>query len=157
MKFALIVLGKTKEAYLQAGEQEYLKRLQKFGALELLVLPEIKRLGHMLPQQVAEKEGIQIISKLQPTDFLVLLDERGKQYPSIGLANWLSQVVMETEKRIVFVIGGPYGFSPAVYARAQHQLSLSELTFSHQMVRLIFLEQLYRAFTIIHNLPYHHQ
>jgi 23S rRNA (pseudouridine1915-N3)-methyltransferase len=157
MKFALIVLGKTKEAFLQAGEQEYLKRLQKFGAPEQIVLPEIKRQGHMLPQQVAEKEGAQLLSKLLPTDFLVLLDERGKHYKSTELANWLSKTLMESEKRIVFVIGGPYGFSEAVYARAQHQLSLSKLTFSHQMVRMIFLEQLYRAFTIMHNLPYHHE
>jgi 23S rRNA (pseudouridine1915-N3)-methyltransferase len=157
MKFALIVLGKTKAAHLITGEQEYLKRLQKFGAPEIITLPETKRLGQMTPQQVAEKEGHQILGKLQPSDFLVLLDERGKQFKSTELAQWLEGVVMASEKRIVFVIGGPYGFSEAVYKRAQQQLSLSKLTFSHQMVRMIFLEQLYRAFAIIHNLPYHHE
>jgi 23S rRNA (pseudouridine1915-N3)-methyltransferase len=157
MKLHLISVGKTKESYLRDGEDEYLKRLQKFGSLDWAIIPDFKRHSGMSSTQLADKEGRAILERIQAGDTVILLDERGKQFSSLDLSGWMEQQLMQTPKRLVFVIGGPYGFSSEVYARADSKLSLSKLTFSHQMVRMIFLEQLYRAFTIIHNQPYHHE
>ena len=121
-----------------------------------MTIPELKSTKHLSEEQQKQAEGELILKQLQPTDTVVLLDERGKEFRSIEFARWLEQK-QQAVRRLVFIIGGPYGFSPAVYARANEQLSLSRMTFSHQMIRLTFTEQIYRACTIIKGEPYHHE
>ncbi|HDR89895.1 MAG TPA: 23S rRNA (pseudouridine(1915)-N(3))-methyltransferase RlmH [Bacteroidetes bacterium] len=155
MKITLLAVGKTKEAYLKEGQNEYLKRLFRYVPFEYRELAEVKG-KNLKEEQIREKEAEHIMRSISPGNRIILFDERGDQYTSEGLANWLQHQMMEGNRNICLVIGGPYGFSSRVRKAADQELSLSRLTFSHQMVRLIILEQLYRAFTILKGEPYHH-
>ena len=157
MNIKLIAIGKTDNKNLQSLMEEYQKRLSFYIKFELEVIPDIKNAKNLSETQQKEKEGELILSKLAPTDFLILLDENGKLFSSIDFANELQKKMNAGIKTLVYVIGGPYGFSEAVYQKAQQKISLSKMTFSHQMVRLFFIEQVYRGFTILRNEPYHHQ
>ncbi len=157
MNIKLIAIGKTDHKNLQALIEEYQKRLSFYIKFELEIIPDIKNVKNLSEDQQKEKEGELILAKLSPTDFLILLDENGKSFTSIGFANELQKKMNAGIKTLVYVIGGPYGFSETVYQKAQQKISLSEMTFSHQMVRLFFIEQVYRGFTILKNEPYHHQ
>ena len=156
MKTELIVVGKTTNKHFIAAINDYLERIGHYMPFSVTVIPELRNAKSLRQQQQKDKEGEAILRLLQPSDTVVLLDERGKEPRSIELADWL-QRQQQTARRLVFIIGGPYGFSQQVYSRADSILSLSRMTFSHQMVRLIFVEQLYRACTIIKGEPYHHE
>ena len=156
MKTELIVVGKTTNKHFVASINDYLDRIGHYMPFSVTVIPELRNAKSLSQQQQKDKEGESILRLLQPSDTVVLLDERGKEPRSIELADWL-QRQQQTARRLVFIIGGPYGFSQQVYSRADSMLSLSRMTFSHQMVRLIFVEQLYRACTIIKGEPYHHE
>ncbi len=155
MKVVLCVVGKTTNPHVSSLVDDYLGRINRYVPFSLVVIPALRATRALPEQQQREREGEKILRLLLPNDCLVILDERGTQYDSIALARWL-QRKQQTAQRLVFVVGGPYGFSPAVYARADEQLSLSSLTLSHQLVRVFFVEQLYRACTIIKGEPYHH-
>lgn len=157
MKIALIVIGKTDAGYFVDAINEYKKRLVHYIPFEMEVIPDIKNVKNMSEIQQKEKEGELIFKFLQPGDYLVLLDEKGKDFTSLQFAAYLEKKMHTIPKRLVFIIGGPYGFSEAVYGAASEKISLSKMTFSHQMVRLIFIEQIYRAMTILNNEPYHHE
>ena len=157
MNIKLIAVGKTDNPALQQLISTYEKRLSYYINFELQLLPDIKNSKSLSEEQQKIKEGELILSYVEPSHHLILLDERGKEYTSIVFADELQKKMNTGIKRLTFVIGGPYGFSQAVYQRANSKLSLSKLTFSHQMIRLFFVEQLYRAFTILRNEPYHHQ
>ena len=157
MKINCLCIGETAFSYLDTGIELYDKRLQHLNANHSwTVIPNIKNAKNLSESQLKEKEGELILKKLEDGDFVVLLDERGKQYDSIAFAQTLEQWQMQSYKRIVFIIGGAYGFSDAVYERANSKISLSKMTFSHQMIRLFYIEQIYRAFAIMNNQPYHH-
>ncbi|NJK84326.1 MAG: 23S rRNA (pseudouridine(1915)-N(3))-methyltransferase RlmH [Saprospiraceae bacterium] len=156
MKVELWVVGKTNFTYLSEGIALYEKRLKHYLQFELVVLPDVKVSKKESTIQVKTKEGKALLDKCQESDYLVLLDDKGSQFTSEAFATQLERYLQMSVKRIIFVIGGAYGFSEALYQRANAQLSLSKMTFSHQMVRLIFVEQLYRAMTILKNEPYHH-
>nr|WP_314247421.1 23S rRNA (pseudouridine(1915)-N(3))-methyltransferase RlmH [Capnocytophaga leadbetteri] len=157
MNIKLIAVGKTDNPALQQLISTYEKRLSYYINFDLQLLPDIKNNKSLSEEQQKVKEGELILSYVEPSHHLVLLDERGKEYTSIAFADELQKKMNTGIKQLTFVIGGPYGFSQAVYQRANSKLSLSKLTFSHQMIRLFFVEQLYRAFTILRNEPYHHQ
>ena len=156
MKSILILVGKTTNKHFAAGIKDYTERIGHYMPFEIITIPEIKNTKSLSEEQQKEREGELILKQLQASDTLVLLDKHGAELRSIELAQWLEKR-QQTSRRLVFVIGGPYGFSPDVYQRANDKLSLSRLTFSHQMVRLVFTEQLYRACTIIKGEPYHHE
>lgn len=156
MKVAVWALGKTNAVYLADGIEIYEKRLKNYLAFEWVILPDVK-LKTNDPAAVKKEEGRVVLSRLNSDDYLVLLDELGASYSSVEFSRWMERRLLTGPRRLVFLIGGAYGFSPDVYNRAQEQLSLSRMTFSHQMVRLFLLEQLYRAMTIIRNEPYHNQ
>ncbi|HLU85179.1 MAG TPA: 23S rRNA (pseudouridine(1915)-N(3))-methyltransferase RlmH [Vicingaceae bacterium] len=155
MKMKLIAIGKTDEAFLVEGIEKYLKRLKHYVSFEIMVLNDVKTGKKLNIELQKEQEGRAILEKVQSNETLILLDENGKDFTSVGFANFL-QKKLNAGNNLVFVIGGPFGFSTEVYQRADAQLALSKLTFSHQMVRLFFVEQLYRAFTIIKGEKYHH-
>lgn len=157
MKISLLVIGKTDARYFVEAIQEYEKRLEHYIPFEIQVIPDLKNTKSLTVDQQKEKEGELILKSLQPGDYLVLLDERGKEYSSMQFATYIEKKTHTVSKRLVFVIGGPYGFSQAVYDKASEKLTLSRMTFSHQMIRLVFVEQLYRAMTILNNEPYHHE
>ena len=157
MNIKLIAIGKTDNKNLQSLIDEYQKRLSFYIKFDLEIIPDVKNVKNLSESQQKEKEGELILAKITPTDQLILLDENGKTYSSVGFSEELQKKMNSGVKTLVFVIGGPYGFSDAVYAKAQGKISLSPMTFSHQMVRLFFIEQLYRGFTILKNEPYHHQ
>ena len=157
MNIKLIAVGKTDNLALQQLISTYEKRLSYYINFELQLLPDIKNSKSLSEEQQKIKEGELILSYVEPSHHLILLDERGKEYTSIAFADELQKKMNTGIKQLTFVIGGPYGFSQAIYQRANSKLSLSKLTFSHQMIRLFFVEQLYRAFTILRNEPYHHQ
>ncbi|CAM1372517.1 Ribosomal RNA large subunit methyltransferase H [Tenacibaculum litopenaei] len=157
MKIKLLAIGKTDSKQLAQLIEEYQKRLQHYIKFELEIIPDIKNVKNLREDQQKEKEGELILSKLQNSDVLCLLDDKGKHYTSIEFANFLQKKMNAGIKQFVLVIGGPYGFSEAVYKRANGKLSLSKMTFSHQMIRLFITEQLYRGFTILRNEPYHHE
>lgn len=157
MNIKLIAVGKTDNLALQQLISTYEKRLSYYINFELQLLPDIKNNKSLSEEQQKIKEGELILSYVEPSHHLILLDERGKEYTSIAFADELQKKMNTGIKQLTFVIGGPYGFSQAIYQRANSKLSLSKLTFSHQMIRLFFVEQLYRAFTILRNEPYHHQ
>ena len=157
MNIKLIAVGKTDNPALQQLISTYEKRLSYYINFELQLLPDIKNSKSLSEEQQKIKEGELILSYVDPSHHLILLDERGKEYTSIAFADELQKKMNTGIKQLTFVIGGPYGFSQAIYQRANSKLSLSKLTFSHQMIRLFFVEQLYRAFTILRNEPYHHQ
>ncbi|MGS2763260.1 23S rRNA (pseudouridine(1915)-N(3))-methyltransferase RlmH [Sinomicrobium sp. M5D2P9] len=157
MNIKLLAIGKTDNTALQSLIQDYEKRLGFYVRFSMEIIPDIRNAGKLSETQQKEKEGELILKKLQSTDILVLLDENGKQFSSVGFSEFLQKKMNSGIRQLVFVIGGPYGFSDAIYQKAQGKLSLSAMTFSHQMVRLFFTEQLYRAFTILNNEPYHHR
>lgn len=157
MKILLIVVGKTDQKWLIDGISQYTERLTHFAQFEMLVIPDIRNNKNMDQNTQKVREGEQILNLLQPSDDVWLLDDKGREMTSPEMARWLEKRMAQSTKRLVFIIGGPYGFSPDVYDRVPGRLSLSRMTFSHQMVRLIFVEQLYRAFSILNNLPYHHE
>lgn len=156
MKTLLILIGKTTSKVFNTGINDYVERISHYMPFDIITIPELKNTKSITEEQQKEKEGELILKHIQPGDTLVLLDEHGKELRSIELANWLERK-QQTCRRLVFVIGGPYGFSKEVYDKANEKISLSKMTFSHQMVRLIFTEQIYRACTIIKGEPYHHE
>jgi len=155
LQVALISIGKTVEKYLINGIAEYEKRLKKYGTFSQVYLPTIK--GKMSPKEVLHKEEEQFRKALKPTDTVVLLDNHGTQFHSIAFAKYLEKKMANSRGRICFLIGGAHGFSEALHKEFKDKISLSEMTFSHQIIRLIFAEQLYRGFTIINNEPYHNE
>ena len=156
MKIKLVVIGKTKEAYLETGIREYEKRLRRYWPFEYTLLPDVKGGGKMDALALKKAEGELLLKTIQPTDNLILLDENGKEMPSEAFAKWFQKKANTGLKQLVLVVGGAYGFSDEVYEKAQGKLALSQMTFSHQMVRLFAIEQVYRAMTILHGEPYHH-
>jgi len=157
MNIKLLTIGKTDHKNLQLLIDEYLKRLYFYIKFDLEIIPDIKNVKNLSENQQKEKEGELILAKITPTDQLILLDENGKTFSSLDFSEELQKKMNSGIKTLVFVIGGPYGFSDTVYQKASEKISLSKMTFSHQMVRLFFIEQVYRAMTILKNEPYHHQ
>ncbi|WP_405382502.1 23S rRNA (pseudouridine(1915)-N(3))-methyltransferase RlmH [Maribacter sp. LLG6340-A2] len=157
MTIKLLAIGKTDSSQLQELIDIYHKRLQHYINFEIEIIPDLKKTKNLSEEQQKNKEGELILKKLAPTDVLILFDETGKQLSSVEFSQYLQKKMNTGIKRLVFLIGGPYGFSSEVYAKASGKISLSKMTFSHQMVRLFITEQLYRAFTILRNEPYHHQ
>jgi 23S rRNA (pseudouridine1915-N3)-methyltransferase len=156
MKTQLLMVGKTVNSSFVAAIRDYVERIAHYIPFETVTIPELKNTKSLTEEQQKEREGEFILKAIQPSDTVILLDEHGKEFRSIELASWFQQK-MNTSRKVIFVIGGPYGFSEDVYKRANEKISLSKMTFSHQMVRLIFIEQLYRACTIIKGEPYHHE
>ncbi|MGQ8338147.1 23S rRNA (pseudouridine(1915)-N(3))-methyltransferase RlmH [Sunxiuqinia sp. A32] len=157
MKIRLIVIGKTDQKYLQHGVEIYQKRLAHYLPFEYLIIPDIKNTRKLSEEQQKEKEGELILAQVKPGDELILLDEKGKEFRSVEFARFLEKKMLSGVKNLIFVVGGPYGFAPKVYQTATSKISLSKMTFSHQMVRLVFSEQLYRALSILKGEPYHHE
>lgn len=157
MKTTLIVIGKTDAGYLAEAIDEYKSRLAHYLPFEMEVIPDVKNVKNLSEAQQKEKEGELIQKSVQAGDYLVLLDDKGKEYTSMQFAAYMEKKMQTVPKRLVFVVGGPYGFSEAVYGAASEKISLSKMTFSHQMIRLIFIEQIYRAMTILNHEPYHHE
>lgn len=157
MTIKLVCIGKTDSDELNQLIEMYKKRLQFYIKFKIEVIPDLKKAKNLDENQQKTKEGELILSKVQTSDFVVLLDEKGKEFTSVGFSEYIQKRLNSGMKQLIFVIGGPYGFSEDIYRRADSKLALSKLTFSHQMVRLFFTEQLYRAFTILKNEPYHHQ
>ena len=156
MKITLLVVGKTTDSHIEALIQEYQKRLTHYLPFTLQVIPELKNTKALTSEQQKQAEGELILRTITPATDLILLDEHGKEYRSIEFADYI-QKRMSSGRDVVFVVGGPYGFSEAVYQRANGKISLSKMTFSHQMVRLFFVEQIYRAMTILRGESYHHE
>ncbi len=157
MKITLLTVGKTEDAYLKEGMGKYVKRLKHYTKLDLVEINELKNTRALSAEQQKTKEAELILKKITPLDHVVLMDEKGAEYSSTQFAAFINKKEISSSANLVFVIGGPYGFDQAVYQRANDKLSLSRMTFSHQMVRLFFVEQLYRAYTIIKGEPYHHE
>jgi len=157
MKVTLLEIGKTEADYLKKGIDIYLKRISHYLPFREVVIPALKNTGKLSEDLQKQKEGIQIIEQLQTGDEMILLDEKGEIYSSLAFAKFIEKKMIAGNRNLVFVIGGPYGFSDEVYRKASSKISLSTMTFSHQMVRLIFTEQFYRAMTILKGEPYHHE
>ena len=157
MKIVLLAIGKTNEQYLIEGISQYQKRLKHYTQFEILEIPSIKNTKNFTNTELIKREGKLILKQLQSSDHVVLLDNKGKGFTSPKFAEKIQSWMLSGKKCLVFVIGGAYGFSDDVYARGNEKLSLSKMTFSHQMVRLFFVEQIYRGYTILNNEPYHHQ
>ncbi|SEQ88416.1 23S rRNA (pseudouridine1915-N3)-methyltransferase [Hyunsoonleella jejuensis] len=157
MTIKLLAIGKTDNEDLNALIDIYSNRLKHYIKFEFEVIPDLKKVKHLSENEQKQKEGELILNKLIPTDALILLDENGKQFNSVAFSDYLQKHMNSGIKQLVFVIGGPYGFSQDLYKKANGKISLSKMTFSHQMVRLFFIEQLYRGFTILKNEPYHHR
>lgn len=157
MKITLLTVGKTDRDWVRQGLDIYVSRLKHYIPFSIVEIPELKNVSSLTKEQIRTREGELILRNLRPTDDVILLDEHGKEYSSVELAKILQDKINYTGKDIVYIIGGAYGFSEAVYRRADSRLSLSRMTFSHQMVRAIFAEQIYRAFTIMKGEPYHHE
>ena len=157
MKITLIAIGKTDSKQLLSLQEDYCKRLKHYISFEMIIIPDIKNAKNRSEEQQKKAEGDEILKRISNSDSLVLLDENGKSLSSMGFSTCLQKKMNSGLKNLVFVIGGPYGFSEDVYNRSNERLSLSKMTFSHQMVRLFFIEQLYRGFTILRNEPYHHR
>jgi 23S rRNA (pseudouridine1915-N3)-methyltransferase len=156
MKIVLLTVGKTEDAYIREGIDKFIKRLKHYTRLDIVDLPELKNTKALTQDQQKTKEAELILRKITPNDHVVLLDEKGLEFSSVQFADYLDKKAISSVQTLIFVIGGPYGFDASVYERANAQLALSRMTFSHQMVRLFFVEQLYRAYTIIKGEPYHH-
>lgn len=155
MKIELWWIGKTFQDFTQKGCAAYLHRIKKFTSLEIIELQEIK--GQTQPKTIKAMEAEKVIAKLKPEDYLILLDEKGKNLSSVDFASYIQKKDNQAVRKLVFLIGGAYGFDEKLYERANDTISLSSMTFSHQLIRLIFMEQLYRAYTILHNFPYHNE
>ena len=157
MKTTLLVVGRTVEQHYITAINDYIQRTKRFITFDMEVIPELKNTKNISMELQKEKEGELICKAFQPGDVIVLLDEHGKEMRSLEFAEWMKRKMNTVNKRLVFVIGGPYGFSQKVYDVAHEKISMSKMTFSHQMIRLIFVEQIYRAMTILHGGPYHHE
>lgn len=157
MKVKLLVIGKTTQSYVDEGCKVFFNRLQHYTHFEFQVIQEKKNTNKLQIEQRKQEEGTLILKALSATDFVVLLDEKGKSFTSVKFAKWIDQQQLNVVNQIVFVVGGAYGFSPEIYEKANVKMQLSSMTFSHQLIRLIFAEQLYRAFTIIKGEPYHNE
>ena len=157
MRITLLLVGKTVNKHFVELIDDYAARVKHYVGFDIVTIPELKNTKNLSAEQQKQQEGELIQKQLQAGDHVVLLDEHGKELRSVEFSRWMEQKMQTVGKRLVFIIGGPYGFSPEVYARASEKLSLSPMTFSHQMVRLIFVEQLYRAMTIMRGEPYHHE
>lgn len=157
MKITLLTLGKTDKDWVREGLDIYVSRLKHYIPFNVIEIPELKNVSALTRDQIKTREGELILKNIRPTDDLILLDERGKEYTSVELAKVIQDKISYAGKDMVYVIGGAYGFSDEVYRRADSKISLSRMTFSHQMVRAIFVEQIYRAFTIMRGEPYHHE
>jgi len=157
MKIALIQTGKTTDKFIAGIVDLYTSRIKKYSVFEVLTLPDIKNTRNMSATEQKNKEGKKIVGSLGNDDYVILLDEKGRVFRTIQFSAWLEKLVMLPRKRIVFIIGGAWGFSDEVYNRADQLMALSAMTFPHQLVRLLFLEQLYRVFTIMKGEPYHHE
>jgi len=156
VKITLLLVGATDRNYLKEGIEDYQKRLIHYLPFEIRVIADVKNSRNLTADQQKEKEGKSILDQVSTGDELILLDVEGTEYSSPGLANWIEKRMLSGARQVIFVVGGPYGFSDAVYKRADSKMSLSRFTFPHQLVRLLFIEQLYRAMTIIKGEPYHH-
>tara|TARA_R110002012_G_scaffold271056_4_gene456208 strand:- start:2071 stop:2544 length:474 start_codon:yes stop_codon:yes gene_type:complete len=157
MKITLLAVGKTDDSRIEQLTQMYVDRLKHYINFELEIIPDLKKTKNLSEDQQKNEEGKLILNKLEKSDFVTLLDERGKKLSSLQFSELINKRSVSGLKRLIFIIGGPYGFSSDVYERANSKLSLSDMTFSHQMVRLFATEQIYRAFTILRNEPYHHE
>lgn len=155
MNIKLIVVSKTDIPYIQEGIDEYISRLKHYTDFEIITIPALKNLGKASPEEIKEKEGQLILKQIERADMVVLLDEHGKEYTSVSFSKYIQKQMNAGVRTLTFIIGGAFGFSPAVYAAAQHKISLSQMTFNHQLVRLFFIEQLYRAHTILRHEKYH--
>ncbi|WP_270088088.1 23S rRNA (pseudouridine(1915)-N(3))-methyltransferase RlmH [Sphingobacterium sp. SYP-B4668] len=157
MKITLICIGKTDEKYLNEGLEKYMGRLKYYISFNLIIIPDIKNSKSLSEAQQKDKEALLIMKYIQPQDTVVLLDEFGKEFRSIDFSKYLEKNMVNSVQHLVFVVGGPYGFDQRIYERGNQKISLSKMTFSHQMIRLFFVEQLYRAFSILKGEPYHHE
>ncbi len=157
MKTVLMVVGRTTDKHFTASIEEYVARVNHYIPFSLEVIPELRSTRNLSEAAQKEKEGELIRKALQPGDYLVLLDEHGAEMRSMEFARWMQKRMASSPRRLVFLVGGPYGFSPDIYALGQEKVSLSQMTLSHQMIRLLFVEQIYRAMTILHGEPYHHE
>jgi 23S rRNA (pseudouridine1915-N3)-methyltransferase len=157
MKITLLLTGKTTDKNIKTLIDLYANRIKKYSAFEIITLPELKNARNMPVREQKIKEGVKVFQSIGVDDFIILLDEKGKELRTEEFSGVLEKLFFLPKKRIVFIIGGPWGFSEELYARADYKLSLSKMTFPHQLVRLLFLEQLYRVFTIIKGEPYHHE
>jgi 23S rRNA (pseudouridine1915-N3)-methyltransferase len=157
MKVQLLLVGKTTRDFVRKGMEEYAGRLKHYLPFDWEAIPDIRNTRNFSFDQIKEKEGEAILKFIQPDDWVVLLDEHGSEFTSLAFAGYMGKKMLAAPKRLLFIIGGPYGFSNKVHAVACDKISLSKMTFSHQLVRLIFVEQLYRAMTILGNQPYHHE
>lgn len=157
MKIRLLCIGKTDDRYIQEGVEKYLKRLKHYVSFQIVELPDIKNVKNLSENQQKDREGDLLLKNIHAQDFVVLLDERGKEFRSIEFSAYLEHKMVSSTAQLVFIIGGPYGFSAAVQQRASYTISLSKMTFSHQMIRLFLVEQLYRAYSIMRGEPYHHE
>ncbi|MDE6443737.1 MAG: 23S rRNA (pseudouridine(1915)-N(3))-methyltransferase RlmH [Muribaculaceae bacterium] len=156
MEIILLTIGKTSQTFIQAGIDEYLKRLKRYVSFKIETIPDLKSAKSLTAELQKEKEGDAILNSITTSDFCILLDERGKEYTSVEFSGRLQKIMASGRKRAVFIVGGPYGFSQAVYNRADEKISFSKMTFTHEMIRLFFTEQIYRAMTILKGEPYHH-
>lgn len=156
MRISLIENGKTRDSFIKEGVEQFRKRVVHYVPFKIETLPDLKNTRNLSMKEVMQKEGEMILKKLKPGDYMVLLDERGKEFSSIAFAEYMNGLEGRVN-HLLFVIGGPYGFSEEVYRRADAKVSLSKLTFSHQLIRLVFMEQIYRAYTILKGEPYHHE
>lgn len=157
VKVLILFIGKTDKEYIKKGIEDYAHRLNFYLPVEIKIIPDVKKAGNLSEEQQKEKEGRLILELISPGDHMVLLDEKGKEFSSLEFSKWMEKKMIAGTRQLIFVVGGPYGFSRAVSERADFSLSLSKMTFSHQMVRMIFVEQLYRSMTILRNEPYHHE
>lgn len=156
MRITLLQTGKTRDRFIIEGVEEFRKRVVRYAPFVIDTVPDLKNSKNMTMKEVQKKEGVLILKKVKAGDYLILLDERGKEFHSIGLAEHMNKLEGRVN-HVIFLIGGPYGFSEEIYSRANEKFSLSKLTFSHQLIRLLFMEQIYRSFTILKGEPYHHE
>jgi 23S rRNA (pseudouridine1915-N3)-methyltransferase len=156
MKITLIAIGKTDDTYIIEGINKYLKRIKHYIKFDIVIIPDIKKTKNLSEEEQKSKEGELFLKQLQSQDVVVLLDEKGTEISSTHFADFLNKKMIGSVQNLVFLIGGPYGFDASISKRANHKISLSRMTFSHQMVRLFFVEQIYRAYTILKGEPYHH-
>ena len=157
MRITLLAVGKTNDPHFIAGIEEYARRIRHYLPFDIEIIPELRNTKSLTEEQQKEKEADLLLKTFCQGDYIILLDEHGREYRSMEFAAWMEKRMAAGPKRLVFTIGGPYGFSPRIYQRANEKVSLSKMTFSHQMIRLIFAEQIYRAMTIITHEPYHHE
>ncbi|MBQ0049949.1 MAG: 23S rRNA (pseudouridine(1915)-N(3))-methyltransferase RlmH [Bacteroidales bacterium] len=157
MKTILLVVGKTTDSHIEALTKDYVSRIGHYMPFSIEVIPELRNAKSLTFDQQKEREAEYIRKQLQPADYVVMLDEHGTERRSVDFAKWIQKKTLSAPRRLVFLVGGPYGFSPQIHSLANEKISISQMTFSHQMIRLLFVEQIYRAMTILHGEPYHHE